>query len=145
LESSLTARHGWLVCFVPNHRWKVWLAQAENDLLWGQDSHERGYYAQTCFIAQQVAEKALKCLAYFRGAELVKSHSCRELAQSLAINGELAEELKEIDQYYISSRYPDALPGGAPFETFTARQAQSALDTARAVIDRVKRETNGNS
>ncbi len=130
---------------MPNNRWKLWLAQAENDLLWGHDSYEHGHYSQTCFIAQQVAEKALKCLAYFRGAELVKGHSCRELAQSLGINGELGEQLKEIDQYYITSRYPDALPGGAPYETFTSRQAQAALDTAGAVIHRVKTETGDNA
>lgn len=130
---------------MPTNRWKIWLAQAENDLLWGQDSFDQGYCAQTCFIAQQVGEKALKCLAYFRGAERVKGDSCRELAASLAIAGDLSEQLKEIDQYYMTSRYPDALPGVAPFETFTLRQAQSALDTARAVIERVKSETRGNA
>jgi HEPN domain-containing protein len=32
---------------------------------------------------------------------------------------------KEVDQYYITNRWPDALPGGAPFATFTERQARS--------------------
>jgi len=34
---------------------------------------------------------------------------------------------KELDLYYISGRYPDAFPAGAPFEMFTSEQAERAL------------------
>jgi len=34
------------------------LEQAKADFQWGEDSLDHGHFAQTCFIAQQVAEKA---------------------------------------------------------------------------------------
>ncbi|RME88480.1 MAG: HEPN domain-containing protein [Candidatus Hydrogenedentota bacterium] len=116
-------------------RVRDWLAQAQNDFAWALDSFERKYYAQTCFIAQQVAEKALKAIGYYRGADLVKGHSCAAIAAALGINGELEDRMKELDQYYIPTRYPDALPAGSPFETYTKRQAEEALHSARLVLD----------
>ena len=47
---------------------------------------------------------------------------------------------KELDQFYMSSRYPDALPGGAPFEMFTEEQAQSALEKAQTLLSAAKVE-----
>ena len=39
-------------------RYRDWLRQAENDLLWAEHSLAGGFWAQTCFVAQQAAEKA---------------------------------------------------------------------------------------
>lgn len=50
-------------------RVKDWLDQALNDLEWGQASAASDFHSQACFIAQQVAEKALKALAYFSAAQ----------------------------------------------------------------------------
>lgn len=52
-------------------RAKAWLEQAEDDLAWGEDSLKSDHYAQVCFIAQQIAEKAIKAMAFLRGADLV--------------------------------------------------------------------------
>ncbi|EMN14719.1 putative toxin-antitoxin system, antitoxin component [Leptospira borgpetersenii str. Brem 307] len=52
-----------------NPRWKDWLAQAERDLEWAKASLHSGFFAQTCFVCQQVGEKSLKALAFFRGAD----------------------------------------------------------------------------
>lgn len=122
-------------------RYRDWLRQAESDLAWGRDSLRAGHFAQTCFIAQQVAEKCLKSLAYFRGADLVRGHSVLVIARELDINGELERAAMRLDQYYISSRYPDAQPAGAPFEFFTPDQAREALDFARSFVNRVRKET----
>lgn len=56
-----------------SQRFKDWLRAAKNDLQWGEDSQLHGHHAQCCIISQQVAEKALKALAFYRGAERVKS------------------------------------------------------------------------
>lgn len=119
-------------------RAKDWLAQAENDYQWGCDSCSQGHFAQTCFIAQQVAEKCLKSLAYLWGAELVKGHSVLSITRELKINGELETYAKRLDQYYISTRYPDAQPSGAPYEYFTREQAEEALRFAKAFIEKSK-------
>ena len=42
------------------HDAERWLRQAENDLAFAQTGLENGFYAQTCFLAQQVGEKAVK-------------------------------------------------------------------------------------
>lgn len=64
-------------------KYQLWFEQAENDLAWGYDSFERKYISQACFISQQVCEKALKALAYYRDHSDVKTHSCIRIAEEL--------------------------------------------------------------
>lgn len=123
-----------------SNRYKDWLSSALQDLSWGEDSFEGGHFSQTCFISQQVAEKALKALAYFRNYDLIKGHSVRKLAEELQINGDLLDQCRELDQYYITARYPDALPEGTPHDAFTKNQASRALEFARHVLLRVQNE-----
>ncbi len=112
-----------------------WLDQAKNDLRWGQASAESGFHSQACFIAQQVAEKALKAVAYSRGADLVRGHSVMVVCRELEINGDLEEAALRLDQYYIPTRYPDAQPAGAPFRFFTAAQSSEALVLAARFVE----------
>ncbi len=122
-----------------SERYLSWLKQAENDLVWAQDSLKHSHFAQTCFVAQQIAEKALKALAYFKGHEMVKSHSVVKIAQELKINGEVAKAGQRLDLYYISSRYPDAVPDfGVPSDYFNADQASEAIDYAKLILKKVK-------
>ncbi|RHX83343.1 HEPN domain-containing protein [Leptospira stimsonii] len=121
-----------------NPRWKDWLAQAERDLEWAEASLQSGFFAQTCFVCQQVGEKALKALAYFRGADLVKSHSVKTIAKELNENGEIESIGQKLDLYYIPTRYPDAFTDGAPFEYFEESQAKEAVVFAGTLIRIVK-------
>jgi HEPN domain-containing protein len=115
-------------------RARDWLAQAENDYDWAGDSFRQGHHAQTCFVCQQVAEKSLKAVAFLRGYEAVRGHSVAEIAKELGINDEILNAGRRLDQYYVTTRYPDALPSGAPFEFFTAEQAKEALGFAEGVL-----------
>lgn len=126
-------------------RAKDWLDQAKEDLRWGRASAASEFYSQSCFIAQQVAEKALKALAYFRGAEFVRGHSVLLVCQDLSINGELEAAAQRLDQYYIPTRYPDAQPAGAPFRFFTKAQAGEALAMAELFIKKAESEMSGGS
>lgn len=122
-------------------RYVAWFAQARKDLLWGESSLESGHFAQACFVAQQVAEKALKSLAFFRGHDLVKSHSLVQILKDMKINGELESYGRQLDLYYLSTRYPDALPDHSiPSESFDMNQARSALDMAKVFLDKVSEE-----
>lgn len=123
-----------------NTRAQDWLDQARNDLEWGRASAESDFHSQACFIAQQVAEKALKALAYFRGAELVRGHSVAMVCRELEINGELEEAALRLDQYYIPTRYPDAQPAGAPFRYFSAAQSNEALAFAVRFVEKAESE-----
>lgn len=124
------------------HRAKDWFSQAQNDLLWAEDTQMAGRYAQACFVAQQVAEKALKSLALAQGYDSVRSHSILQITRSLKINGEIEMMAKRLDQYYISARYPDAYIEGAPFEYFTENQAAEAVDFARRFIKLIGEKIN---
>ncbi len=100
----------------------------------GQVSLHSGFFAQTCFVCQQVGEKSLKALAFFRGADLVKSHSVRTIAKELDENGEIEAIGQKLDLYYIPTRYPDAFMEGAPFEYFEESQAKEAVEFAETLI-----------
>ena len=119
-------------------RYVDWLRQAENDLEWARHSLAGGFFAQTCFIAQQAGEKALKALCFFKGYDVVRTHSLFQIVRSLGEDGELERCARELDLYYVSGRYPDAFPGGAPFEILTAEQARSTLAAADSIAALVR-------
>lgn len=110
-----------------------WLSQAENDLLWANHSFKGQFYSQTCFIAQQASEKALKAYCFSKGYDIIRTHSLFQIIKSLGENGSLEKHARELDLYYISARYPDALPAGAPFEIITEDQAAKALHSAQEI------------
>jgi HEPN domain-containing protein len=114
-------------------RYLDWLRQAENDLSWARHSFSGGFFSQTCFIAQQSGEKILKAFCFLKGFDIVKTHSLFQIIKALGENGELEKLAKELDLYYISGRYPDAFPAGAPFEMFTSEQAERALSSAERI------------
>ncbi|HEV8130805.1 MAG TPA: HEPN domain-containing protein [Acidobacteriota bacterium] len=120
-----------------------WLAQAENDLEFAQLALREKFYAQACFISQQIGEKALKAVAYFHGERFVLGHSILELVNRLKVKDTSIAELSELagvlDQYYIPTRYPNGLPDGVPFQFFNQRQAQEAVEGARRLVDTARR------
>src|SRR6056297_3156775 len=87
--------------------------QAEEDLLWARETLNNGRFSQACFAAQQVGEKAIKALALRRGNDEIRSHSIREIAAALEINGEVETIAKRLDLYYISAGLVPAF-GDAP-------------------------------
>lgn len=116
-------------------RAKDWLNQAKNDLEWAQKGLEGEFYSQVCFTAQQAGEKAIKSIAFANEYE-IRGHSIVKIAQAIGINSEVEQAGKRLDIYYISSRYPDALPEGAPFEFFTEDQAKEAIESAQIILNR---------
>ena len=117
-----------------------WLHQAQDDLRFAQSGFEHDFFSQVCFLCQQSGEKAIKALAFYRGFERVKSYSIIQIAKELKVNGELEQAAKHLDSYYISARYPDGLPSGAPFEVFTKEQASLALRDCNLIIQQVQAE-----
>lgn len=116
-----------------------WWRQAQNDLKFARAALLGKFYSQCCFICQQGAEKALKSVLLKRGARAVFTHSLVKLCEMLKMNGELKEAAQTLDQYYVSGRYPDGLPAGAPFEMFSASHAKEALEQARRIFAAAKK------
>jgi HEPN domain-containing protein len=117
---------------------QAWLAQAENDFSFAQATAREGFHAQCCFICQQVAEKALKSILHRRGARQVMTHSLTQMCRVLKINGQLLRAASVLDQYYVTSRYPDALAGLAPYQVFQKFQATEALQLASLFLKKAR-------
>ena len=116
-----------------------WLRQAESDLAFAALGAREGFPAQACFTSQQAAEKALKAVLYLSGARFVPGHSVLELLDRAAADTgalrRLRDSARQLDQYYIPTRYPNGLPGSIPAEVFTDSQAEDAVGRARAFIE----------
>jgi len=120
-----------------------WLDQAREDLIWARRLAEEGGYHVACFLAQQVAEKALKAFLYRQGEQIVLGHSVGTLC---AKAGEYERELMEkggtwaiLDGFYIPTRYPNGLPDGIPAHVYNAKAAREAVDLAGDVVETVAR------
>ncbi len=117
---------------------KLWLRQAQDDYRFGRAALAGRFHAQACFIAQQVAEKAVKAVHYKLSGTPVIGHSVQALLKRLNARAQVTRELVtlggELDQYYVSTRYPDALPGVVPSDAFSATQARAALRAANKIL-----------
>lgn len=124
-----------------------WLEQAEEDLRWTQHLVEVGGYYLACFLAQQVGKKALKALLYYQGEELVMGHSVEQLCQKasayLAEIKEHCEDWEYLDNFYVPTRYPNALPGSIPAKVYNKKAASDTAATAREIVTFVRRILRG--
>jgi HEPN domain-containing protein len=117
---------------------RLWLRQAQDDYRFGRTALRERFYAQACFIAQQVGEKAAKAVCYHVTGRPVIGHSVRTLLEGLESRVPVPADLLvaggELDQYYVTTRYPDALPGVTPADAFSAAQARTALRQAGRIL-----------
>lgn len=95
-----------------------WFLFAEEDLIVAQASLEKEIYNLACFHAQQGVEKLLKGFLISQRHEIPKTHSiglllkvCSNLDATFKL---LDKTWIMLDNYYIPTRYPDALPGMLP-------------------------------
>ena len=121
-----------------------WLARAEEDLSFAQLGFREKYFSQACFLSQQVTEKALKAFLLAKGRSFPRIHKVVELANlcvELAADLEpLKNDLKLLDEFYIPTRYPDAIPGGLADGLPGLDEAKLALATAANVLEIVRNQ-----
>lgn len=123
-----------------------WLEFASEDLTVADLVLSQSIFRQACFHAQQAVEKALKGLLVVRSGTYPKSHS---LEQLLLMNGVSDEErqawraaCRRLDEYYLPTRYADALPPGATGEP-TSEEAGRALADASAIVQAIRERVGG--
>ena len=91
-----------------------WILQAESDLGVARLALREGFYSISCFFSQQSGEKAFKSIGYFRGDRRVFGNSLQKILDNLTETypdlSNLRDSACRLDQYYLSTRYPDALP-----------------------------------
>lgn len=117
-----------------------WLRQARRDLRHAENALRDGDYEWACFAAQQAAEKAVKALLQARGTTAwghAVTFLVAELTGEDVLPRDLVDKLRELDTHYITSRYPDAHPAGAPVDYYTRATADRAIAAARGAIDHV--------
>lgn len=127
----------------PLEEGRRWLRQATEDLRWARHLTEQGAYHLACFLAQQVAEKALKAFLYAQGEEVVLGHSVERLCAAVAAFdpefGKYARSWSILDGYYVPTRYPNSLPDGIPSDVYTRQAAEEAVGLAGEVVEEVAR------
>ncbi len=131
----------------PLEEGRRWLDQARDDLRWAEHLAREGAYNIACFLAQQVAEKALKGFLYSRGADLVMTHSVDDLVRMAAeYDGAFRtapQAWASLDAYYVPTRYPNALPGSIPARVYSREMAGPAVTLAREVVEFTARRMEG--
>ena len=129
----------------PRDEARRWLRQAEHALQVAQTLLRDKCLAECCFQAEQTGQLALKAFLYGQAEQSVTMHSVKQLAEHCAAYElgfkQLIDAGKILDQYYIPTRYPDAIAfPGLPFESYTERQAKEAAELANSIVTFVKQK-----
>ena len=126
-----------------------WLTQAQDEFQDADELRKRGRFYLALFHFQQAAEKALKAYLYLKvkSVEVFRTHSVDELSKmAVEIDSDFKRvaSAKKLDRYYISTRYPNGLPGGVPSRYFDdPEEAEQAMQLAKNVIDLVETKLEG--
>lgn len=121
-----------------------WLRQAEYDLKEAEKCLANKSFSYACFFAEQAAQKSLKGYLINKGWRFVNIHSVGELLKEAAkLESDKFEPLivlgQKLDRYYLSSRYPDALPDPAiPAESYGPDEGREAVEIAQKILSAVK-------
>lgn len=115
---------------------QLWLIQAKEDVRYAKSALKDGFFSQVCFLSQQIAEKSIKSVILRTSKAFPFSHSLVELVGLAQINGKLAQAAIELDQYYVTARYPTGIGGLAPFQLFGKEQATRALKLATLFVSK---------
>lgn len=98
------------------------MRQAQEDLKDAKRAREGGRFSLGLFLCQQATEKALKAYLFWKGEEEpITTHSVDRLlkaAMTYETEFEQVKRAKKLDHYYLTTRYPNALPGSVPAEYY---------------------------
>ncbi|MDE0262447.1 MAG: HEPN domain-containing protein [Bryobacterales bacterium] len=113
-----------------------WLNTARKDLDFARLAADAGFHAHACFNAHQSAEKAVKAIHYAKGARMVLGHGIRQLIENLNTPSlaALLSAARQLDLYYVPSRYPIGPSDGTPEEAFSSDQSSGALGLANDIV-----------
>ena len=120
-----------------------WLAEATHSLEVTRLMFDNSLWSDVCFKSGQTSQLALKAYLYGAGKRSIYIHSIGDLLSECGKEDEDFNGLRgrgvTLDKYYLSSRYPDALPPPAiPFQSFTADEARQALGIATEIVEMVR-------
>lgn len=123
-----------------------WFEFAKQDLKMAEIGLNEKFYNQACFHCQQAVEKFLKGYLITKNKEVPKTHFLDELLNLTIQIDKNFENLRDycskLDDYYIPTRYPDALPGTLPEGLPDEKDALEAIvftkEIMQFVMERIK-------
>jgi len=122
-----------------SHEAQRWLDQAREDLSSACVLLDGERFYLVCFMAHQIADKALKAYLYSVGEEAVIGHGIERLATRAAEHdsdfARLREQISILDTYYVPTRYPNSLPDGIPAHAYNRQAAEDAMRLARGATE----------
>ncbi|KKP69152.1 MAG: hypothetical protein UR66_C0001G0034 [Candidatus Moranbacteria bacterium GW2011_GWE1_35_17] len=110
-----------------------WFKKAYDDELNAKSilKHKDGTPGGACFLAQQMAEKLFKAVLVFKEGRFPKIHNVVKLLKLIIKTDidfkELEEEAVILNDFYITSRYPDDM------QEFSWQDAEEAFDAAEKI------------
>ena len=119
-----------------------WIAFARRDVQAADVLRQNGIYEESCFHAQQAAEKALKAFLVYNGQTPPRLHDLLDLlTRCLTFDTTLnafRAECTTLNQYYAPTCYPDAAAAVSPADLPGQTEAQRALDYARVIVSAIE-------
>ena len=129
-----------------------WLQQADANfesllLLFSECRDKPRVCGDICFMAHQVAEKALKAGKYFVcGLDEISLRSRSLSTHALGLQFELPNETRglaahttPLEEYYLNPRYPNCWPSPrVPAEQYNYEEAEGAKNHAQIILDIIK-------
>lgn len=138
------------MCPLDEPEFDRWWRTADSSLDMAHLAAEHDAYHHACLHAEQAAQQAVKGLLHSVGAGSdARGHNLLALGRAVAkatgavLPEDVWEALARLGRHYLPARYPDALPGGAPLDHYTAADSSQALDDAILVSDFVRRAWDG--
>ncbi len=124
-----------------------WMRQADADIKAAEHIHGGGFFAQSCFLAQQAAAKALRAFLFLNKEDAREAKSVADLLDRAITYDEGFKDFvgksTSLDLYYKTARFPDALPGGIPSEIITDRDSTIAIRLASDVLKAIEKKRKG--
>jgi len=126
---------------------RLWLQQADADLVAARDNIKARHYNWACYMAEQAGEKAVKAVYIFRDHPFKRIHWIGDLISGDEHRGlpgvpELKEweaAARQLDQLLTSTRYPDAVPGNdLPAKFYTEFEADECVEWAQQIVAAVR-------
>lgn len=119
-----------------------WFRTAKRNIESARGDMGRGDHNWACFKSHQAAELALKALLHGLGLPAY-GHSLTRLLSEIAnrkinVPIDLFDYARELDRYYIPTRYPNAWPEGSPFEYYTGVDAEKAIYASERILQWVE-------
>ncbi len=117
-----------------------WHLQAKDDFKFVKWVLREGvFFDKGCFLSQQAGEKVIKACLYSIGKRRVIGHSLYEMVSELAAIDEkfnlVIDSAKRLDRFYITTRYPNGLPGGSPYQVFSLSDLKAAFDDLSMIFE----------